>query len=1017
MSSSTNNNINNSPNNYYKIRSNYYNEAHSRVNNSGGIPIDSGIINNNPKYINVISTEPSAWIPCVSLEYTGNEYKGNTSHGGIKIGDGFNCNFKAETTFANVGGYNGCIAFAWTNDSLGEDVVPEHCHGSIYNKDNAKQGLLYSSLQKEGIKGITLTLYPGVTYEWGDYSTKVTRYIINCKTSEGFVNFAEELPESIDVYYDYNSLSVEHTSGKYNFYMNGILFASINDTIIDMDTWSETEGYFTATMISSPNIEASLTISKISDNYMHITNEEKHNLNNLGVSVLNYYDEIRDGDDYTKAFQDALKDVTVRRVYVPGGTYKIKGELVVRDNCELELAQDAVLEFKYPEESASVVNEEGGSTNTGSEGTDGGGSGTAAVTEGSVTETVEDIERWTDERIEAAYKCITLKMSSSLIGNHATIRVPYDFDGIVIYASTRSHQEEYSIVGMDPFTAWDPQWKPARYLKDINIVKPIEQNEANDISTGTVGRHASLNGECNGTAIFIEGYRTTVPGSSTYIWGLDYSGLRIAGAFKFGVYGTNNYIWVDKNDNHVPNPDNTDGLEKDWAWTNDMKINGIIDGCEIGVYLYHCNNAYISTIIQPRAAEDNDKTKYAKYGILLEESKNVDLSGSRVWDWTKDNSKYKSDVEEGSDEKSKYQHIAMYGNCSGCIIRDHSMSSSFSFWDKIYYNNPASMFGAVVSGPKGMIPVDSKYAFYKNFNRGSNEYMKNNVTWRDMQNCVRNDVPILPDMSDKKIHKLGYFILKSHSENVVDGTTSDILEDETITIEENNEYGLSGWSNLYFHISKSTGSELLVVKHYWNPLNTVYRNRVPIYYYTIEDSTIDDSKTVTIYRYIKDSKDLQSVYNCKISITNAKRFYFDYKCMGHINDVINTVNLIKIQPELLTTQKKKIVTSETENEQTSPKLAGMFGVVENVPVVTTKSATLNENGEWNYENFIVKELVTTNNSDSKTYTISGSENSIDVKTLDNSFYAQNILLSSENKKFRIIVNDNGTLSTEEINVS
>ena len=133
------------------------------------------------------------------------------------------------------------------------------------------------------------------------------------------------------------------------------------------------------------------------------------------------------------------------------------------------------------------------------------------------------------------------------------------------------------------------------------------------------GIHASVRNTCNGTAVFIEGHRNGDPGCSSHLWGLEFTGLRIAGAFEYGVYGTNNSIWINDDGVYVPDPpEDKTGLTEKWAWTNDMKINGIIDGCKTGVYLEHCNHAYISTIIQPHTAYfDVDAEEKPPYYITL----------------------------------------------------------------------------------------------------------------------------------------------------------------------------------------------------------------------------------------------------------------------------------------------------------------------------------------------------------------------------------------------------------------
>lgn len=178
--------------------------------------------------------------------------------------------------------------------------------------------------------------------------------------------------------------------------------------------------------------------------------------------------------DDTAAFQKAL--AAERVVSVPGGTYVLSGELVIRENCCLELSQDTVLKFTQ-----------------------------------------------TDAN------CITLLRLASLRGNHATIFVPYTFGAKVLNCDTA---EDEAALGTDdlananatavpPFTRWDPQWKMSRYVTDINICKP----NAN-------GFHYSDDGTCCGTAV----YMGCSEGVADFMWGVSMSGLRIAGGFVSGIH-------------------------------------------------------------------------------------------------------------------------------------------------------------------------------------------------------------------------------------------------------------------------------------------------------------------------------------------------------------------------------------------------------------------------------------------------------------------------------------------------
>lgn len=303
--------------------------------------------------------------------------------------------------------------------------------------------------------------------------------------------------------------------------------------------------------------------------------------------------------DDTEAFQTALNENRV--VFVPRGTYKLSGELVIKDNGCLELSQDTVLEF----------------TNT-------------------------------------SGNCINIGMLSHLKGNHATIKVPYVFSGNVLYAysndSTSVDQQS-----VPPWSKWDPQWKTGRYVTDINITKADYR-----------GFHYLVNaGECKGTAVYISAKYTT--GLSTFMWGVHYSGLRIAGAFAYGIHAKN------IND----------------GWLHEMRIeNAFIDACETGVCLEDCSQTYVSATIQPRRGytDGNVYFPYAKNGIKLVRSKNTDLSGSRVWDWQNADKPSSTENEKTTlyELGNEYQEIAMYGDCSGTIVNDFHYHSHGDTRNRIY---------------------------------------------------------------------------------------------------------------------------------------------------------------------------------------------------------------------------------------------------------------------------------------------------------------------------------------------
>lgn len=299
--------------------------------------------------------------------------------------------------------------------------------------------------------------------------------------------------------------------------------------------------------------------------------------------------------DDTAAFQNAL--AANRVVFVPGGTYKLSGELVVGDNCQMELAQDVVLNFT-----------------------------------------------------QTSGNCITMNRSAFLKGNHATIFVPYGFTGHVINVDTSVHT---NIKDVPPFIHWDPQWKTGRYLTDLNICK---------MDSNGLGR--STSGDSNGTAVYVcaDGSAT-----STFIWGMNFSGLRIAGAFEYGIRAISTGV----------------------GYNHEMRIEAFMDAVKIGVSLENCSNSYISATVQPRAAADG--TTYAEHGIKIVSSKNTDLTGSRVWDWNEKTSKWETG--------SIYQHIALYGACAGTILNDfnyHSLPSFVHDIREIIYTDTVSNFDSLI---------------------------------------------------------------------------------------------------------------------------------------------------------------------------------------------------------------------------------------------------------------------------------------------------------------------------------
>jgi hypothetical protein len=300
--------------------------------------------------------------------------------------------------------------------------------------------------------------------------------------------------------------------------------------------------------------------------------------------------------DDTAAFQNALANNRV--VFVPGGTYKLSGELVIRDNCQLEFAQDAVLNF--------------------------------AQTSGN---------------------CISMKMSASIVGNHATISVPYTFSGKVINidGGLNSRTDE-----VPPFTKWDPMFKSARYITDLNIVKP-----------DTRGFYYSMDGKCSGIAVYL---CADASDPSTFIWGADLARLRICGAFTYGVFAESFRSGED-------------------GWIHQLRLDAFIDGAEVALYFKNIEHAYAAVKVLPRRAytTTGEYIPYAKWGICLENSRDINLLGSRVMDW---DSTYSLWTEGGIN-----QHIALIGNCKDVKLEDHHYHGrpDYDIRSLIYTDTPENL--------------------------------------------------------------------------------------------------------------------------------------------------------------------------------------------------------------------------------------------------------------------------------------------------------------------------------------
>lgn len=314
------------------------------------------------------------------------------------------------------------------------------------------------------------------------------------------------------------------------------------------------------------------------------------------ASVKDYGAKGNGSTDDTTAFENAL--AAERVVYVPSGTYKLSRELIIGRNCQLELVQDAVLNF----------------TNT-------------------------------------SGNCISMHASSSIVGNHGLIKVPYGFTGKVINIDAGLDE---SIVGVPPFTAWGPMYTAARYIIDLHIAK---------LDSGGVAQ--SEDGTCSGTAVYLGASHED---SMHFMWAIDLERLKIAGAFKYGI--------------HIDSTPGTTEATESLGWIHQTRISGFVDAAETGVYCKDSTMSYLSVMVIPRTAADG--TVYIKNAFILERCTDVDMSGARVIDWDAQRTLWQ--------EGNEYQHIKLIGDCSGLILNDILYySTSYDIRDLIYTDTPSNL--------------------------------------------------------------------------------------------------------------------------------------------------------------------------------------------------------------------------------------------------------------------------------------------------------------------------------------
>lgn len=473
--------------------------------------------------------------------------------------------------------------------------------------------------------GMTVTFSSNAS---GGYTADKTYDEIDAAHSEGFSICGVFIGSSIDVIL--GDIIAEKEQGYYSF--SGQVRRYAGDEPIPIESWTailhsdDTVEVFRENIdttdtapVKLPNPNA-LTIEEVSydgSDEVDMTGAVEAVVDRKMMSVKRYGAKGDGSTDDTAAFQAAL--AAERVVYVPGGTYVLNDTLVIRPNCCLGLSQDTVLKF-------TQTNKHG----------------------------------------------ITMHRLAHLKGNHATIFVPYTFSKNVIncdggddYAlldnTSDTTLQTTNATAVPPFKKWDPQWKMSRYVTDINICKVTDTG-----SVGTSNFHYSADGTCYGKAIYIHCNEADWP--VNYMWGVNMSGVRIAGGFEYGIRIHN-----------IGDPVA--------SWNHDMRIEALIDACKIGVSIENCRYARLAVTIQPRTATDG--TVYAEHGFELIDSCGIDLSQSRVWDWNERITKWAFG--------NKYQHVAMIGDCHSLILDDYRYnSSSIDIRDFIYTDNARNLETMIV---------------------------------------------------------------------------------------------------------------------------------------------------------------------------------------------------------------------------------------------------------------------------------------------------------------------------------
>ena len=227
----------------------------------------------------------------------------------------------------------------------------------------------------------------------------------------------------------------------------------ISQNIVNTYSVLEDAGAIMPASLTTQNLpDTAASIKAVLFKEQTLTNEQKAQArNNLGIidkaNVINYgASPNATAATNTSAFQSALAENRV--VFVPGGTYKLNGTLVIRQNCCLEMEQDTILDFE-----------------------------------------------------NTSGNCIEVRSSGTLRGNHGIINVPYEFTGHVI-DSNSTHETSK---GVPPYIHWSPMWKHGRYIYDICIVKANSSGLHYSTDGACSGTGIYLSGDGNNEVRFIWG--------------------------------------------------------------------------------------------------------------------------------------------------------------------------------------------------------------------------------------------------------------------------------------------------------------------------------------------------------------------------------------------------------------------------------------------------------------------------------------------------------------------------------